>query len=54
LATSYNFPYIIEAILDVGGMMSYRLVKGRYEVRWLDSSGRHRAKRFRDEDAARE
>ncbi len=34
--------------------MSYRLVKGRYEVRWRDSSGRHRSKRFRDEDAARE
>jgi integrase len=34
--------------------MSYRLVKGRYEVRWRDNSGRHRSKRFRDEDAARE
>ncbi|MGO9321840.1 MAG: tyrosine-type recombinase/integrase [Solirubrobacteraceae bacterium] len=34
--------------------MSYRLAKGRYEVRWRDSSGRHRSKRFRDEDAARE
>jgi integrase len=34
--------------------MSYRLVQGRYEVRWRDSSGRHRAKRFRDKDAAQE
>jgi integrase len=34
--------------------MSYRLAKGRYEVRWRDSSGRHRSKRFRDEDTARE
>jgi integrase len=34
--------------------MSYRLVQDRYEVRWRDSSGRHRSKRFRDEDAARE
>ncbi len=34
--------------------MSYRLVQGRYEVRWRDSSGRHRSKRFHDEDAARE
>lgn len=33
--------------------MSYRLVQDRYEVRWRDSSGRHRSKRFRDEDGAR-
>jgi hypothetical protein len=33
--------------------MSYRFAKGRYEVRWRDSTGRHRSKRFRDEDAAR-
>jgi integrase len=34
--------------------MSYRLAKGRFEVRWRDSTGRHRSRRFRDEDAAKE
>ncbi len=34
--------------------MSYRLARGRYEVRWRDGSGRHRSKRFRREEAAKE
>lgn len=34
--------------------MSYRLAKGRWEVRWRDSMGRHRSKRFRTEEAAQE
>ncbi|HEX4466952.1 MAG TPA: tyrosine-type recombinase/integrase [Solirubrobacteraceae bacterium] len=34
--------------------MSYRLARGRYEVRWRDGSGRHRSKRFRNEEAAKE
>jgi hypothetical protein len=34
--------------------MSYRLAKGRWEVRWRDSSGRHRSRRFRSEEAAQE
>ena len=34
--------------------MSYRLAQGRWEVRWRDSTGRHRSRRFRDEEAAKE
>ncbi|MGH2831997.1 MAG: hypothetical protein ACRDK2_04405, partial [Solirubrobacteraceae bacterium] len=34
--------------------MSYRLAQGRWEVRWRDSSGRHRSKRFPTEEAAQE
>ncbi|MBA3808389.1 MAG: tyrosine-type recombinase/integrase [Solirubrobacterales bacterium] len=33
--------------------MSYRLARSRFEVRWRDSSGRHRSRRFREEAAAR-
>jgi integrase len=33
--------------------MSYRLAKGRWEVRWRDGAGRHRSRRFRDEEAAK-
>jgi len=34
--------------------MSYRLARGHHEVRWRDSMGRHRSKRFRSEEAAKE
>jgi integrase len=34
--------------------VSYRFAKGRWEVRWRDSSGRHRSRRFRSEEAAQE
>jgi hypothetical protein len=34
--------------------VSVRLAKGAWEVRWRDASGRHRAKRFQIEEAARE
>ena len=34
--------------------MSYRLAKGSWEVRWRDSTGRHRSRRFRSEEAAKE
>jgi hypothetical protein len=33
--------------------MSVRFDRGGWEVRWLDGSGRKRAKRFKDEQAAR-
>ena len=33
--------------------MSVRFERGSWEVRWLDGSGRKRAKRFKDEQAAR-
>ncbi len=34
--------------------MSYRFAKDRWEVRWRDATGRHRSKRFRSEEAAKE
>lgn len=34
--------------------MSFRLVQGRWEVRWRDATGRHRSKRFRSEESAKE
>jgi integrase len=34
--------------------MSFRLAKGGWEVRWRDGVGRHRSRRFRTEEAARE
>lgn len=34
--------------------MSYRFAKDRWEVRWRDAEGRHRSKRFRSEEAAKE
>jgi integrase len=34
--------------------MSYRASKDRWEVRWRDATGRHRSRRFRSEDAAKE
>jgi integrase len=34
--------------------MSYRRSKDRWEVRWRDSTGRHRSRRFRSEDAAKQ
>lgn len=34
--------------------MSCRPAKGRWEVRWRDSAGRHRSRRFREREAARE
>jgi len=33
--------------------VSYRIAKGGWEVRWRDTSGRHRSKRFRDEKDAK-
>ena len=33
--------------------MSYSFAKGAWEVRWRDATGRHRSKRFRDEEAGR-
>lgn len=32
--------------------MSYRFAKGGWEVRWRDATGRHRSRRFVDEEAA--
>jgi integrase len=34
--------------------VSYRFAKGRWEVRWRDGDGKHRSKRFRSEEAAKE
>jgi integrase len=34
--------------------MSFRLVQGRWEVRWRDATGRHRSKRFRSDESAKE
>ncbi len=34
--------------------MSYRFAKDGWEVRWRDTTGRHRSRRFRNEEAARE
>jgi hypothetical protein len=34
--------------------MSYRFAKDGWEVRWRDTTGRHRSRRFRSEEAARE
>jgi len=34
--------------------MSYRFAKDGCEVRWRDTTGRHRSRRFRNEEAARE
>ena len=34
--------------------MSVRQIEGRFEVRWRDKEGRHRSRRFRSQEAARE
>jgi integrase len=35
-------------------LVSFRLVQGRWEVRWRDATGSHRSKRFHSEESAKE
>jgi integrase len=39
---------------DEGGAMSYSNAKGGWEVRWRDSTGRQRSRRFKTEETAKE
>jgi hypothetical protein len=36
------------------GAMSYSNAKGRWEVRWRDSTGRQRSRQFKSEETAKE
>src|ERR1700761_9761523 len=41
-------------MVGLGGAMSSSYTKGAWEVRWRDSTGRQRSRRFSTEEAARE